>query len=68
MEPFSLLPFLQSLIRAQNNAQPAEQTPPQTEKESVENTPTSSLQEEKDNACLHFFSAHDERVRRTKKP
>ena len=70
MEPFSLLPFLQSLIRADFNTKTDEKSPNETEKadgETNAKSTTSSLQEEKENACVHFFSIHDERVKRTKR-
>jgi hypothetical protein len=71
MEPFALLPFLQSLIRADFAQKQDGQTPNNTPTFTAEKEtpiPTSSLQEEKNNACLQFFSSHDERVKRTKRP
>ena len=72
MEPFSLLPFLQTLLRA-NLTQPQgnENTAEINENAAVNpplNNAPSSLQEENTNACLQFFSLHDERVKRTKRP
>lgn len=67
MEPFSLLPFLQTLIRnlpspVQPTAEPCEtkEIQSQTPVEPPANPPT-------ENPCLAFFAMHDERVKRTKK-
>ena len=68
MEPFSLLPFLQSLIRAQTDDTQTVSTSQKPDEESAQLAHNSAQNEPPQNACLQFFSMHDERVKRTKKP
>ena len=79
MEPFGLLNFLKTALSltdfSQNDAQKTEENPPafSTEKTSVSNEEQRKnvLPDENDfpaqNAFTQFLSAHDERVKKTKK-
>ena len=66
MQPFSLLPFLQSLM--QNLPDHTTSVSPEQNVDETQ-TPPPDLQEKasEKNACWEFLSRHDERVKRTKK-
>ena len=67
MEPFSLLPFLQTLIRNLPNPAPPAANADET-METPSQSPIQTLpQSSEENPCLAFFAMHDERVKRTKK-
>ena len=72
MEPFSLLPFLQTLLRANLTPSQGNENTTETNENATTTPPAnsvpSSYKEENTNACLQFFSLHDERVKRTKRP
>ena len=66
MQPFSLLPFLQSLIQNLPSDTSAEPSTISAEKPPPSSPVHNEVSNEK-NACWEFISRHDERVKRTKK-
>lgn len=65
MEPFGLFQFLQNLLPSQPS--PTSETPPKQE-ENADNFSPQKVEKNssQSEAVLQFFSAHDERVKRTK--
>ena len=71
MQPFGIFSLLQSLLNNQN-PQTAPSEPEQEIKENnVENAPLPQVEntanQENRQAVLHFFEAHEQRAKRTKK-
>ena len=73
MEPFGLFQFLQNLLSSQQTSAPAasSDTPSNTtayQEEKVSACPPNQVEKTspQNEAVLQFFSAHDERVKRTR--
>ncbi len=60
MESFGLLNFLKALLPAEPATNEKKEEPPQA-------PPPSPPAEEKLNACLHFFEAHELRAKRNRR-
>ena len=67
MEPFSLLPFLQTLIRNLPNANATPQDSDAAPTPNPSPPPQPQPIPETENACWQFLAMHDARVKRTKK-